>query len=56
MPALPAGSPDAKMAVVDRGTMGYGENKKDPPYLEAKKQGRLPETWIRKLHGEREVR
>jgi hypothetical protein len=36
--------------------MGYGENTKPPPYLEEKKQGPYPESWIRKLHGETERR
>lgn len=36
MPALPAGSPDAQMAIVHTGTLGYGVNKRRPPYLPEK--------------------
>lgn len=56
MPALPAGSPDAKMAIVNHGTMGYGKNEKDPPYLREKRQGKRSDTEIRKLHGDLETR
>lgn len=52
MAALPAGSPQAKLVVVNRGNLGYGENKKDPPYLREKRHGREQETVIRKLHGD----
>jgi hypothetical protein len=37
------------MAVVNHGSMGYGKNEKDPPYLREKRQGKRSDTEIRKL-------